>query len=168
MPYWIRTAFFDPEMERSRIEIHDYQEHQEEIRAMRKMEGCKLIDELELPLKGFANFQHVASYVVNNALNLYLAKFVFPQPGDWPAQFYMRQVQLYARESGENTSLQHIVPFIGPLHIQLNARECVCVLNIEFFKRAYSFIFGTKKFLANKPKAWRISYLLEILYDGWT
>ena len=27
IPYWIRTAFFDPEMERSRIELHNYQEH---------------------------------------------------------------------------------------------------------------------------------------------
>ena len=71
-------------------------------------------------------------------------------------QFYMRQVQLHAKEPADCPLLQHIDPFIGPLHIQLNARECVCVLNIEFFKRAYSFISGKEKVLANKPKAWRI------------
>ena len=120
MPYWIRTAVFDPEMERSTIERHDYQEHQEAIRAMQKMEGCKQSGQLELPVKGFANFQQVPRSPVNNALSPYLAKCICPQPGDWPAHFYMRQVQLYARESGENTSLQHIVPFIGPLHITFN------------------------------------------------
>ncbi|XP_065055577.1 uncharacterized protein LOC135684101, partial [Rhopilema esculentum] len=64
--------------------------------------------------------------------------------------------------------LKNIIPMIGPLHIQLNARECVCLLNIDFFKMFYSFIFGDKKQLANKPKPWRISLLLEILYGGWT
>ena len=64
--------------------------------------------------------------------------------------------------------LQNIVPFIGPLHVQLNARECVCILNIDFFKKAYSFIFGARKSLSNKPKAWRISLIEELLYGGWT
>ena len=120
MPYWIITAFFDPEMERSTIERHDYQEHQEAIRAMQKMEGCNQIDQLDLPVKGFANFQQGPRSPVNNALSPYLAMFVYPQTGDWPAHFYIRHVQLYARESGENTSLQHIVPFICPLHITFN------------------------------------------------
>ena len=168
MPYYIRTAIFDPDMERSRIEIHDYQEHQTGLHAMRKMDGCKLTDELEIPLKSFENFKGVACHAVNKGLGPYLSTFTCPLPGDWPVQFYMRQVQLHAKETADCPLLQHIVPFIGPLHIQLHARECVCVLNIEFFKRAYSFIFGKKKVLANKPKAWRISFLLEIMYGGWT
>ena len=60
--------------------------------------------------------------------------FICPQPHDWLAQFYMRQIQnnllVYAPKS-----LQSIVPFIGPLHVQLNARERACILNIDFFKR---------------------------------
>ena len=51
MPYWIRAASFDPEMERSRIEIHNYQEHLTGTQCMRKMTGCKLLDDLEIPLK---------------------------------------------------------------------------------------------------------------------
>ena len=51
IPYYIRTAFFDPDMERSRIEIHDYQEQHTGLHAMRRMNGCKLIDVLEIPLK---------------------------------------------------------------------------------------------------------------------
>ena len=44
----------------------------------------------------------------------------------------------------------------------------VCLLTIEFVKRAYAFIFGKINVLANKPKAWRISFLLEVVYRGWT
>ena len=60
------------------------------------------------------------------------------------------------------------MPFTGPLHMQLNTRECACVLNIEFFTKAYSCIFGQMKVLAKKPKAWRISLIEELLYGGWT
>ena len=66
MPHWIRSAFFDPEMKRKRLEIHDYQEQQNN-RAMRKMKDCRLIDKLELPLKSFNDF-------VKDARNLYKLK----------------------------------------------------------------------------------------------
>ena len=120
MPYYIRTAFFDPDMERSRIEIHDYEEHQTGLHAMRKMDGCTLIDELEIPLNGFEKSKGVACHAVNKSLGPYLSTFTCPLPGDWPLQFYMRQVQ-----TADCPLLQHIVPFIGPLYIQLNARGCV-------------------------------------------
>ena len=116
MPDWIRTALFDPETERSRIEIHDYQEHQTGERAMRKKDGCKLIDELEITLKGFHNFRQAVCHAIDNRLDFYLSHFVFPQSGDWPAQFYMRQVQLHAKESDGFAFLQHKVPFMDPWH----------------------------------------------------
>ncbi|XP_065054170.1 uncharacterized protein LOC135682973 [Rhopilema esculentum] len=150
MPHWIRTTFFDPEMERKRMEEHDYQE-QQSCKTIRQMKDCRLIDELELPLKSFQNFLDAATHAVNQGLHLYLSSFVCPFVGDWPAQFFMRQVQ-YNLPSFAPLSLQNIVPFIGPLHIQLNARESVCLLNIEFFKKAFSFIFGARKHLSNKPK----------------
>lgn len=167
MPFWIRAAFFDPEMERKRLEVHDYQQDQSSARAMRKMKDCRLIDELELPLKSFENFLQAASHAVKCGLDHYLSLFICPQPGDWPAQFYMRQIQYHIPDQSPQC-LQNVVPFIGPLHMQLNSRECVCVLNIEFFKKAYSYIFGERKILANKPKAWRISLIEELLYGGWT
>ena len=126
MPYWIRIAFFDPEVQRARIEIHDYKGHQTGVKAIRKMDSCRLIDELEVPLKGFENFHQVAFHINTITQCLYLANFVCPQPDDWPSQCYVRKVQLHAEESGESEYLQHIVPFIGPLHIhQLNVRESV-------------------------------------------
>ena len=38
--------------------------------------------------------------------------------------------------------------------------------NIVFFKRFYSALFQRQ--LANKPRPWRITLLLELLYGGWT
>ena len=125
MPYWIRATFFDPEMERSRIEIHNYQEHLTGTQCMRKMTGCKLLDELESPRKSFENFKKAACHAVEKGLSPYLSKFICPLPGDWRAQVFMRQIQHHAKESSDGASLQNGVPFLGPLHIQLNARECL-------------------------------------------
>ena len=79
----------------------------------------------------------------------YLKKFVVVQPGDWPSQFYGRQIiyeyvtrqtqnfQINAGSSTSNNptmpcppqlnvpapSITSIVPTMGPLHISLNSRE---------------------------------------------
>ena len=168
MPHWVRSSFFDPEAERTRVDFHNYQAQQIDVTAMRKMNGCRLLDSIEIPLKGFENFLKAACHAKEQGLGSYLEQFVCPQPGDWPAQFYMRQVQNYASKNKSLHPLSNIIPFLGPLHIQRNARECVCLLNISFFKRVYKFIFGPNKILANKPKPWRVSLLLEVLYGGWT
>eukprot|EP00112_Aurelia_sp_Birch-Aquarium-sp1_P010839 Seg23.11 transcript_id=Seg23.11/GoldUCD/mRNA.D3Y31 product="hypothetical protein" protein_id=Seg23.11/GoldUCD/D3Y31 len=63
--------------------------------------------------------------------------------------------------------LQSAVPMIGPLHISLNAREDVMVNFHSFFKYMYENIFPHSK-LAEKPKPWRTSLILEIVYGGWT
>ena len=166
MPHWIRVQFFDPAMERDRVDIHDYQA-QSNVRELRKMANCRIVDELELPLKSFNCFLEAANHAVSLGLDKYLNQFVYPQPGDWPAQFFMRQIEFNLPEHAPNC-LKNIVPFLGPLHIQLNARECVCLLNIHFLKRAYSSIFGGRKCLANKPKPWKISLIEELLYGGWS
>ena len=147
-------------------QVHDYQEYHS-IKSMRKMKNCRLVGKLALPLKNFENFLEAATHASNCGLSQYLSHFLWPQPGDWPAQFYMRQIQ-YNLPPNSSSYLRSIVPSIGPLYIQLNARECVCLLNIEFFKKAYSAIFGERKYLSNRPKGWRISFLGEVLYRGWT
>ena len=166
MPPWIYAMFFDPERERERIEVHNYQLMQQ-TRTMRKMDHCRLIDEIHLPLKNFANFLHAIKHANDNGLSNYLQSFLCPQPGDWPAQFYVRQI-LYNLPDALPLHVKNVIPFIGPLHIQLNSRESVCLLNINFFKKAYSYIFGDRKILSLKPKAWRISLIEEIVYGGWT
>ena len=89
MPRWIRAAFFDPETERSRIEV---QSQQTCAKEMRKMTGCRLLDSMEIPLKKFKNFFDAAQHAKGQGLEDYLKKFVCSQPGDLPAQFCMRQV----------------------------------------------------------------------------
>ena len=60
-----------------------------------------------------------------------------------------------------------IVPMLGPLHISLNSREHVFISFRPFFANVYHFLFPKSK-LADHPKPWRISLLLEVVYGGWT
>ena len=60
-----------------------------------------------------------------------------------------------------------VIPTIGPLHISLNSREHVVNSLHPFFKMVNEKNFPSSK-LAGKPKPWRISLLLEVVYGGWT
>ena len=164
MPDWVTAKYFDPEAERQRLLIHNYQ--QTELKKMRSMDDTKLVDCLEMPLKSFQDLLAAVNYMLDNGLSSYLAKFFVPFVGDWPTQFYMRQL-VYSETfffPGQN----YIIPFIGPLHISLNSRETVVLKFHPVFKELYSFLFGQKAVLAKKPKAWRQSLLLEVLYGGWS
>ena len=85
MPDWLETKFFDPESQRHRLLVHNYQ--QQEMREMRSMAGCKLVDCIELPLKSYADFVTAIRVILENGLSDYLEVFVVPFIGDWPAQF---------------------------------------------------------------------------------
>ena len=82
-------------------------------------------------------------------------------------QFFIRQL-VYSNAASIPKELKNVVPLIGPLHISLNARECVLLNFHQVFADLYSFLFGRKAKLAKKPKPWRISLLLEVMYGGWT
>ena len=75
---------------------------------------------------------------------------------------------MYSDSPSLPTALQNIVPLIGPLHISLNAKECILLIYHEIFADLYSFLFGEKSTAGKKPKPRRISLLLEIVYEGWT
>ena len=130
------------------------------------MSDSKLVDCFEMPLKSFQDLLAAVNYMLKNGLSLYLAKFFVPVVGDWPTQFYMRQLVYF--DTLFFHSQTHIIPFIGPLHISLNSRETVLRKFHPIFKDLYSFLFGQKAVLAKKPKAGRQSLLLEILYGGWS
>ena len=165
MPDWVVAKYFDPASERQRLVIHDYQ--QTEIQKMRCMDGCKLVDCIEAPLKSSADILSALNYMLANGLSIYLDKFLVPFVGDWPTQFYMRQIA-YCDDDRMPSLSKHIAPLIGPLHISLNARECVVINFHPVFADLYSHLFGQKAKLAKKPRPWRISLLLEVLYGGWT
>ena len=114
-----------------------------------------------------------------NRFNEYLSKFVVLFPGDYPSQFYPRQIiyeilcKYIANITNIGTTLVpheellSLVPLIGPLHIDLNADEDLVLIYHPFIKSLYESIFPSRA-LAEKPKPWRIQFILEILYGGWT
>ena len=67
----------------------------------------------------------------------------------------------------QQPSILSTVPTLGPLHISLNSREHIVNSFHPFFKSVYQSIFPNSK-LADKPKPWRVSLILEIVYGGWT
>ena len=122
-------------------------------------------------------------------METYLKKFVVIQPGDWPAQFFGRQIvyqsllqhdKFKASTPGQKTHssttsqvndnfppMTSIIPTMGPLHISLNSREHVFETFKPLFKTVYTYLFPNCQ-LADKPKPWRINLILETVYGGWT
>ena len=88
MPDWVVAKYFDPETERHRLVIHDYQ--QTEIKEMRCMYSTKLVDSLNLPVKSYKDLLTAFEHVLPNGLKDYLNHFAVPFLGDWPMQFFMR------------------------------------------------------------------------------
>ena len=165
MPNWVVAKYFDPEFERQRLVVHDYQ--QTELEQMRRMDNTKLVDSIELPLKSCEDVITALNKILSGGLKIYLDHFIAPFVGDWPMQFFIRRL-VYSDSPSLPAALQNIVPLIGPLHISLNARECILLIYHEIFADLYTFLFGKQAKLAKKPKPWRVSLLLEIIYGGWT
>ena len=63
--------------------------------------------------------------------------------------------------------IQSFIIFVGGLHIQLNARQDLVGSYHKFVKFMYESIFEGSV-LALKPRPWRTSNMLEIMYGGWT
>ena len=112
------------------------------------MENTKLIDSLKLPLKSSEDVLFAFKHMLCNGLEIYLNNFVAAFMGVWPTQFLMRQLVYNLAKIALPTICENVVPLIGPFHI--------------------SFLFGKKAKLPKKPKPWRVSLLLEVLYGGWT
>ena len=105
--------------------------------------------------------------MVTSGLEIYLKDFIALFVGDWPMQFLIRQL-VYSCAPSAPAALKNVVPLIGLLHISLNSREGVLLNFHGVFADLYTFISGKKAKLAKKPKPWRVSLLLEVIYGGWT
>ena len=141
MPDWIVAKYFDPEAERQRLLIHDYQ--QTEIQPMRSMDNTKLVDSIELPLKSSKNVLTAVKKILSGGLEIYLNHFIAPFIGDWPMQFFIRQL-VYSDSPSLPAVMKNIIPLIGPLHISPNARECVLLMFHPIFADLYAALFGKK------------------------
>ena len=70
MPDWVVAKYFDPEYERQRLVVHDYQ--QTELEQMRCMDNTKLVDSIELPLKSCENVITALNKMLSSGLEIYL------------------------------------------------------------------------------------------------
>ena len=134
---------------------------------MRSMDNTKFVDSIQLDLKSCDNVPTAINKMLSRGLNVYLSNFIAPFLGDWSMQFFLHQLT-YSNNPSVPSALKNVVSFIGPLHISLNARECVLLNFYQVFADLYSFLFEKKVMLAKKPKLWRISLLSEVIYGGWT
>ena len=123
---------------------------------MRCMDNIKLIDSFDLPLKSYKDVLVAFQHMLSNGLQEYLNKFAVPFLGDWPMQFFMRQLVYNTMSVSLPDVCKYVLPFIGPLHISINSRECVSQQFHGIFADLYSFLFGSQAKLAKKPIPWRI------------
>ena len=112
-----------------------------------------------LILVGHLTLQWVQNYE-------YCEKYILPQPGNWPGQFYSRRV---VHSSDNNTIGLSVVPPLGPLHVSLNGQENVYKEYYELLLTVYQYTFGKNKPLtAEKCLPWKIALVLELCYRGWS
>jgi len=104
-------------------------------------------------------------------MNTYLEKNILVTPMDYLRQKNICHAIVHHMTNGEQSNIPsqilNIIPFIGPLHVSLNGRETVFLINYDFFEKMYHAIFGSCKILAKKPKPYQINLLLELAFKGW-
>ena len=127
------------------------------------MENTKLVDSLHMPLKSYEDILLAFKHMLAKCLEINRKDFLTPLIGDWPTQFFMRQLVYNLAEVSLHNICENVVPLIGALHISLNSRECVLKFFHPIFAELYSTLFGKKARLAKKTQAWRVSLLLEVL-----
>ena len=170
------TAFFDPLLERKRLESHDYGASTD-VGSMREFKNVYLIDFFMHALKSKDDYMEALNRVLNlDKMKEYLSKFVVLFPGDHPSQFFPRQIVyeilckyiviINLKTPTPQEELLSLVPLIGPLHIDLNADKDLVLNYHPFVKYVFELLFPNR-ILAAKPKPWRIQFILEIIYGGW-
>ena len=168
-------TMFDPVMGRLQMEAHDYQALN--LQSLRSFKDVYLIDFLKLPLKSRKDYNDAFDIILQTSMREYLSNYVVLMPADWPGQFFPRQIVYQKARQATSTStlpqgssphpLCSVIPTLGPLHVDLNADEDIVLGYMPFMRLVYESLFPGKK-LADKPKPWRIQFLLEVIYGGWT
>ena len=142
MPSWLRNKFFDAETERNCLMVHMY--HQSDnVRKLRCLENLHLIEFCFQQLKSKSNFETAMSFLKGSNIDKYMCKFAVPFPGDWPAQFYIRQV-VYSNCNFEQyksdkcnimkeRELENGQPLDHSFNIKNNSMDIVEVIPIENF-----------------------------------
>ena len=88
---WIRASLFNVELERHPLATHEYCER-ETVQSMRQMKDVNPVDFVQLTLKSKSDFDAAFDIALSTKLADHLKLYLLPKPGDWPAQFYSRQI----------------------------------------------------------------------------
>ena len=80
MPDWLTESFFNPELERQGINIHQYHDN-DNFRAMRKMDDLHLLGFIKLRLKSKVDFDATYNVIMSTGLAAYMKKFLFFSQG---------------------------------------------------------------------------------------
>ncbi|CAJ0907840.1 10112_t:CDS:2 [Entrophospora sp. SA101] len=153
--------------------VHNYDNRIQQHRDDRSMNNTKLVNLVEGNLHSTEDYIKALQNVFNvPELKLYLEKNILVSPMDYPGQFYVRRAISSCINSAStselSTLLLHIVPMIGPLHVSLNSRETVFLLNYAFFNKLNCEVYLKKKKLAKRPKPYKINVLLELAASVWS
>ncbi len=136
------------------------------------MHNTKLVDLLEGNLHSTKDYLLAVQSIINiPEMNAYLKKNILVAPMDYPRQRNICHAIVNHMINGAKSSVPpqilNVVPFIGLLHVSLNSRKTVFLINYDFFEKMYHSIFGSHKILAKKPKPYQINFLLDLAFKGW-
>lgn len=152
---------------------HVYAADVRDLAATRTQKDVILLDCAEGALKSCSNYASVVANLceqfdgITEYTRSNLLIGVFDGPG---AQALMRlsvQASLNARMDNAQF-FKNTIALLDPLHISLNAQEGAVCKNIAFFRVFYKHLFPRADPLADKPKAWRITFLLILVDSGWS
>eukprot|EP00794_Sanderia_malayensis_P020910 gene20910-22963_t len=150
MPGWMVAKYFDPEAQRCRVAVHDYQ--QTEIHQMRSMDNCKSVDSLEMPLKCADDVLSAFEHIISSGLSSYLEHFVDPFVGDWPTQLYMHKIAYSDADNSDPYWKDHRHPFHDTLATSLVAFDEYPVENFHSVLRVRTKEGNTGKQISFKGK----------------
>ncbi len=157
-----------------RLLIHSYDDRIEERQTDRSMENTKLVDLKVGSLHLIENYVDALKYMINihEEVKNYLKMWILIAPMDYPGKFHVRCAITYrinvSDSSGIPEQILHIVPMIGLLHVSLNSRKTIFLLNYRIFDKLFHEVFRHQKVLAKKPKPYKINLLLELASQGWS
>ena len=113
--------------------VHNYDNRIQQHKEDRSMANTKLVHSIKDYIKALQNIFDVPE------LNSYLDRYALVASLDYPGQIYIRHAVSASLDPANSHQLspllQHIVPMIGPLHVSLNSRETVLLLNHFFFQQ---------------------------------
>ena len=75
MPAWIRDTFFNPELERHRLTVHEYNEN-DSVRTMKQMTDVHLLQFIKLTLKSKKDFSVAYDIVLSTRMSDYFTNFL--------------------------------------------------------------------------------------------